>query len=246
MTSKFTRKRLEILKWAATIFSQRGYHASSMTSIARALEMTAGNVYYYFRNKQQILYFCHEYSLNCLLESLQKVENDGSSPEAELHALIKVFVRVVVDELQGTNLILTLEPLSPSQYRKVCAKRDKFEKGVRRIVAAGMTSGVFKAGSAKLNTFVILGALNWISNWVDPHGPANADEIGEVFANHLVLGLVSGHGMRNIARSRISKPAEKSVARTVTHSTIPSRELSRDENFPRRGHFPYPIPYPRK
>src|ERR1700693_597750 len=48
-TSKYAKKRLEILKSAAAAFRRRGYYASSVASIARALHMTKGNLYYYFR-----------------------------------------------------------------------------------------------------------------------------------------------------------------------------------------------------
>lgn len=174
--------------------------------------MTKSNLFYYFKNKQEILYFCHEYSLNYLLESLQKAEKDDSSPVAELHALIRAFVRVVVEELQGTRMIVNLEPLSPAQYRRICAKRDKFEKGVRRIVARGMANGVFQVRSPKLSTFAILGALNWISFWVDPAGPASANEIGQVFANYLVEGLLANKERRGKSSLRISKSRNNGLA----------------------------------
>lgn len=209
---KFTLKRLEIVRCAEAIFSKRGYHGSSLASIANALQMTKSNLFYYFKNKQEILYFCHEYSLDYLLESLRQAKRDDSSPVAELRALIKAFVRVVVDELQGTRMIVNLDPLSPSQYRKVCAKRDKFEAGVRRIVARGMESGLFEVRSPKLSTFAILGALNWISFWVDPEGPASASEIGDVFADYLVEGLLVNNGRREMLRPRVSKSEKNGVA----------------------------------
>jgi AcrR family transcriptional regulator len=209
---KFTLTRLEIVRCAEAIFSKRGYHGSSLASIATALDMTKSNLFYYFKNKQQILYFCHEYSLDYLLESLQEAKKEDSSPVAELHALIKAFVRVVVDELQGTRMIVDLDPLSPSQYRKVCAKRDKFESGVRRIVARGMESGVFQVRNPKLSTFAILGALNWISFWVDPEGPANASEIGDVFADYLVEGLLVSNGRLGTLSPRVSRSEKNGVA----------------------------------
>ena len=63
-----TDRRVEILKSAAAAFRRRGYHGASVDEIASALEMTKGNLYYYFRNKEDILYACHEYSLDVLLQ----------------------------------------------------------------------------------------------------------------------------------------------------------------------------------
>jgi AcrR family transcriptional regulator len=57
---KFEERRVEILKTAAAAFRRRGYHGASVDEIASALEMTKGNLYYYFRNKEDILYACHD------------------------------------------------------------------------------------------------------------------------------------------------------------------------------------------
>ena len=44
-------RRIEILKSAAAAFRRRGYHGASVDEIASALDMTKGNLYYYFKNK---------------------------------------------------------------------------------------------------------------------------------------------------------------------------------------------------
>ena len=67
-----TRKRVEILRSAAAAFRRRGYHGASVDEIARALHMTKGNLYYYFESKEEILYFCHDYSLDILLRLLDE------------------------------------------------------------------------------------------------------------------------------------------------------------------------------
>ena len=66
-------RRTEILKSAAAAFRRRGYHGASVDEIASALEMTKGNLYYYFKNKEEILFACHEYSLDKLLTLMADV-----------------------------------------------------------------------------------------------------------------------------------------------------------------------------
>ena len=68
------RSRIEILKSAAAAFRRRGYHGASVDEIASALEMTKGNLYYYFKNKEEILFACHEYSLDMLLALMEDVQ----------------------------------------------------------------------------------------------------------------------------------------------------------------------------
>ena len=182
-------RRIEILKSAAAAFRRRGYHGASMGEIADALRMTKGSLYYYFRNKEEILYFCHDYSLDILLALLDRVEAGGAPPQERLQELVTAFVHMIIDELHGTALTLDLGALSPPLLRKVILKRDRFDRGIRRILVDGMERGTFAPGDPKLLTFAILGAVNWISRWFDPRGPATSEEIGRAFADYLIAGL---------------------------------------------------------
>jgi len=187
--AKTRERRVAILQSAAAAFRRRGYHGASMGEIARALRMTKGSLYYYFENKEEILFFCHDYSLDVLLEVLARVESSGGSPAARLRALVQSFVHHILDDLRGTAMTLEFQELSPPLLRRVIAKRDRFDKGVRRLLQEGMDTGELARGDPKLLTFAILGAVNWIPRWFDPAGPAGSEEIGRVFADYLVAGL---------------------------------------------------------
>ena len=65
--------RVEILKSAAIAFRRLGYHGATVEQIAAALKMKKGNLYYYYRNKEEILLACHQYSLDRLLALLEEV-----------------------------------------------------------------------------------------------------------------------------------------------------------------------------
>ena len=152
--------------------------------------MRKGNLYYYFRDKEEILYFCHDYSLDLLLDLLKRVRREAGRLRPErLRRLIEAFVHMILDELQGTALTLDFQALSPPLLAKVIKKRDRFDRGVREILREGMARGHFVPGDPKLLTFAILGAVNWITRWFDPEGPATSAEIGRVFADYLVRGL---------------------------------------------------------
>ena len=183
-------RRTEILKSAAAAFRRRGYHGASVDEIASALQMTKGNLYYYFKNKEEILFACHDYSLDLLLALMADVLADTASPEAKLRKLVLAFVHLILDELHGTALTLDPEALSPVLFTRVIVKRDQFDQGVRTIIQQGIDEGLFKAGDPKLIEFAMMGAINWIPKWFDPEGPASSDQIGDAFADYLVGGLL--------------------------------------------------------
>ena len=185
-------RRIEILKSAAAAFRHKGYHGASVDEIAGALKMTKGNLYYYFRNKEAILFACHEYSLDVLLALLADVQADTSPPDQKLRTLVLAFVHLILDELRGTALTLDLQALSPPLLKQVVARRDAFDRGLRGIIQQGMDQGLFAQGDTKMVAFAVMGAVNWITKWYDPDGPMTSEQIALAFADYLVGGLAHG------------------------------------------------------
>jgi len=181
--------RIEILKSAAAAFRKLGYHGATVEQIAAALRMKKGNLYYYFKNKEEILFACHEYSHDRLQELLEDAVRSTAPAEAKLRRLITGAVRVILDELHGTALLLDLEALSPAHLKAVVHRRDRFDRGMRMIIDEGMATGAFAPGDPKLLGFAMLGALNWIARWFNPAGPSSSQEIATRFADYLIAGL---------------------------------------------------------
>src|SRR5215475_864694 len=105
--------RVDIMKSAAKAFRKLGYHGATVEQIAAALHMKKGNLYYYFKNKEEILFACHQYSLDQLSRLLEEVETSDAPPDEKLRRLIVAFVHTILDELHGTALFLDLEALTP-------------------------------------------------------------------------------------------------------------------------------------
>jgi AcrR family transcriptional regulator len=182
-------RRIEILKSAAAAFRRRGYHGASVDEIASALEMTKGNLYYYFKNKEEILFACHEYSLDKLLALMAEVESEESSPEAKLRRLVLALIHLILDDLHGTALTLDPDALSPALLKRIIAKRDQYDHGIRAIIQQGIDQGIFRPGDPKMIEFAMMGAVNWIAKWFDPEGEMTSNQIGDAFADYLVGGL---------------------------------------------------------
>src|SRR5437764_4044068 len=90
--------RVDILKSAAAAFRRVGYHGATVEQIAAALHMKKGNLYYYFKNKEEILFACHQYSLDQLMALFDATEQSDLMPEQKLRMLIVSFVHTILDE----------------------------------------------------------------------------------------------------------------------------------------------------
>ena len=184
--------RLDILKSAAKAFRRLGYHGATVEQIAAALHMKKGNLYYYFKNKEEILFACHQYSLDQLLQLLEDIEESDLRADEKLRRLVVAFVHTILDELHGTALILELEALNPAHLKAVIARRDRFDRGIRQVLEEGIADGSFAPDDVKLRAFALLGAVNWIPRWFNPTGPATSTEIADRFADYLIAGMRRG------------------------------------------------------
>ena len=181
--------RVDILKSAAAAFRRLGYHGATVEQIAAALHMKKGNLYYYFKNKEEILFACHQYSLDRLMQLLHEVQHSGVGADEKLRRLVDAFVHTILDELHGTALFLDLEALTPAHLKAAIVRRDEFERGVRQVLEEGMKGGVFADGDPKLLAFAMFGAVNWIPRWFKPEGAASSKTIADLFADFFVAGL---------------------------------------------------------
>jgi TetR/AcrR family transcriptional regulator len=179
-------RRTEILEGALLAMRDHGLHRAGMRDIARAAGLSTGNLYYYFRNKQELVYACQDRALDQLLEALECARPRRDAAE-RLTALIEGHLHVVM--AGGASLHLDLDDLTKPQFKKIVQKRDKYERGVRDLIAEGQRDGAVRSGDPKLQAFALLGALNWVARWYRT-GDGERDEIVHSFREQLLRGLL--------------------------------------------------------
>lgn len=207
---RYLARRLEILRAAGAEFRARGFAETGMRDIAAAADLSPANLYNYFHGKNEILFFCQDVSLDRLLLALEGARRSRASAGEKLRSVIVAHLRCVLDEVGGSAAHLFAGGLPPGLRHPLVAKRDRYEDGVRRLIAAGIRSGEFVACDSALAARAILGALNWSVRWYSPGGPLTAVEIAESFADLLIRGLRKNPGVGNRAASPpVGKRAHK-------------------------------------
>lgn len=187
---RYLARRLEILRAAGREFRARGFVETGMRDIAEAAALSPANLYNYFQGKHEILFFCQDSSLDRMLSALEKARRARTSAAARLRLVIVSHLRCLLDEVEGSAAHLLTNALPARQQRYLLVKRDRYELGVRNLIASGMRSGKFVPGDAALAARAILGALNWSVQWFRPDGQLTAEEIAEKLADYLVRGLL--------------------------------------------------------
>jgi TetR/AcrR family transcriptional regulator len=192
MRQRAEARRLEILRAAARVFRHRGFAETGMREIAAEADLSPGNLYHYFAGKHEILFFCQDRSLEVMLAALRDARSDGGSAAAQVRSIVRSHVLCLLDGMEGSAAHLEIEALPAALRERIIAKRDRYERGIRRLISTGVRSGEFTACDPKLVTRAILGAANWTARWFRPEGPTPPASVADELAGFLVRGLTHG------------------------------------------------------
>lgn len=108
------KRREQMIKAAAGLFKQKGFHGTTTREIARASGFSIGTLYEYIRTKEDILYFVIDSIYDHVKERLEK---DLGNQRGTLHSLrlgISDYFHIV-DEMQTEFLVMYQETKSLSK-----------------------------------------------------------------------------------------------------------------------------------
>ena len=183
------QRRLAILKAAGRAFRRHGFAQTGMREIAREAKLSSGNLYYYFRGKDELLAFCQDHALDRLLSEVKAARTGEPSAPLRLRRLIRSQVHCMLDDLAGAAAHLEVDALPPRIRARILRKRQRYERALRRIIQDGVRERTLQTDNAALAARAILGAVNWSARWFSPEGKLTPSEIGDRFAELLVRGL---------------------------------------------------------
>jgi len=183
--------RDDILRAAAQIFQEKGYHAASMRDIAEAVELKKGSLYHHVTSKQEILLALLDEALDLIIERLQAVEAKDLSPSQKLRQAMQAYLSFLAENRSLSSvLILEHKSLEPEFIDLHIPRRDRIEQIWREIIEEGISSGELYSHQPALTTKALLGVLNWTITWYREDGPLSPNEIADHFADLFIQGLL--------------------------------------------------------
>lgn len=179
-----------ILEAAARIFSEKGYHATSMQDIAEAVNLQKASLYHHFESKQEILAVILDEALDLINRNLEAVSIQALSPEDKLRrSMVSYFETIAENKNLSAVLLLEMRALDPELKARLAERRERFERLWRDVITEGIREGVFNDVDDGLTGRAILGVMNWSVTWYRRDGARSADEIANLFADLLIDGL---------------------------------------------------------
>jgi AcrR family transcriptional regulator len=177
---------------ATGLFAEKGFENTSVQQIVAAAGFTKGALYHYYESKDDLLYEIYHRVLAMQLDRLEHFAGAEGPVAERLRAAAVDVLETSAERLDEMVVFFrSMHLLPPAKQAAVRAERRRYHERFRGMVEEGQRSGVFRADvSADLVTHSFFGAVHHLGSWYHPDGAMTAAEVGAVFADLLLGGLL--------------------------------------------------------
>jgi TetR/AcrR family transcriptional regulator, cholesterol catabolism regulator len=189
-----TQKKLDaLLVKAGSLIARKGFEATSMRDLGKAMDASLAGLYHYFSSKEDLLFQLQYRTFGALLDAQQEVAAQAGTPEERFARLITGHLHFYArhrNELKACTF--ELESLTGKPYETVEAIRRRYYQLMTSVVAdviGGPSSNGKETRRSRHATLFIFGMLNWIFMWYEPSRHGTVEEIGQEMCDLVLNGL---------------------------------------------------------
>jgi AcrR family transcriptional regulator len=182
----------KIMVAAKKLFFEKGYHATSLRDLAKEIGATTSIIYYYFKNKEELLVRIYEGLFEESIDGLSKIAQSNMPTIEKMAEIIKYHGKFIMVGQPLAKIIFVEESLLPNDYQKLIRDKKRiYNKIIEDTYANGVKEGVFKP-SLDLKVFVraIIGMGNWAYKWYEPNKGDDPEKICQEFVDILTEGYL--------------------------------------------------------
>ena len=168
-----------ILSNAAKEFIERGYYKTSLDDIARMQNVTKPTLYYYIKNKEDILVKCEQITcgkINSLLDIV--MARDISSLDM-IQEFIYEYIKIITDDVARCHVRHRGQMENKELAAKSIKNHKDIEFRVREIIRRGINDGSIRECNSTILAILLFDSLNGLTSWYHSDGQVTLDELAE-------------------------------------------------------------------
>jgi AcrR family transcriptional regulator len=188
--TRFSQQRDRILKAAAHCFNRKGYSGTALKDVANMLGLTDPALYYYVKNKEELVYLCYVRAADVGREAMQRAVAEGGTGLEQARRYLRFHIEIMVGERGPIAIMSEIPSLKPEHRDEVLELSRQHSKNFEGILEAGIADGSIEACDVRMTGNAIMGSINWIPKWFHG-GEAAADNVIAGFPDVLTRGLAA-------------------------------------------------------
>src|SRR5438552_5438060 len=183
-----TTRRNELLRQAARLFAEKGYHGTSTGDLAQAMGVQKGSLYAHIASKADLLWEVAREGAAAFHEALDEIPDELPAPE-KIRRALRAHLGVVAEQLDvATVFVREWRYLEGARRDEFLAERRRYEERFRALFREGRELGELRTDLDDATaTLLALSAANWTYTWLRPG--AATDELADRFFGALLEGM---------------------------------------------------------
>ncbi len=175
--------RSEIFQAAARAAEKNRFAAISMDDVAREMGGSKGQVYYYFKSKDELLSSMSLYIHELGIDSRNAILNDlSSSPKERLEKILREHVLWIFQDWKLHRALWTnswFASLDQDNFKKVATLRHAYRKTIADLISQINLSKKEKKSVSRLKAIMVVSFIDSVAGWYRPDGPLTTEEIAD-------------------------------------------------------------------
>ncbi len=195
MARKATETRWELqkdrmLRAAARCFNEKGYSGTSLKDVSAHLGLTDAALYYYVKNKEELVYLCYLRRGDVGREAMDRAIADGLDGLDTVRRYIRYHVDAMTGEYGPTAIMSEIPSLKPAHREQVLDISRRHSARFEALLERGIEDGSIRPCDVRMTGNAIMGALNWVPKWFRGDAEVAAQVVAE-FPGILSAGLAA-------------------------------------------------------
>ena len=177
----------------AEIFRDRGFDATSVSDVARALGLTKAGLYHHFESKEALLFEIIMFGFDKVRDEVIVPVRAIRDPEERLRQLILRHARIIT---RGHGAVAHLNDemrALPAAARKQIEQRMRvYFDLVRDTLGELHVAGRLQSVDRTVATFSLIGVILWLPRWFRQDGRLSQEQAAEQVVKIALGGLIRG------------------------------------------------------
>jgi len=184
-------RKEQIIEKAIILFYTNGYDNTSIRELAKATGLSVAGLYYFFKDKEEILFTILIQSINDLNNTILSAIHEKDDPKNNVKRIIQ---RLLIHNIKHKEDIIILnkenDRLNAEQKQKIQQKRaDAFNLLKDELLKLEKT-GELRTKHLTSAVFMIFSMTTWFVRWYNPNGPLTLEEIAEEMTSIFFNGIL--------------------------------------------------------